>query len=133
MRENNFPQVWVPDPENRDQRQLLWHRHRLVQMRTRVMNQLQAFAMRDELKSCARRDVGAMLSKTRRDGKKKRNASTKVSFLYYTMLQKRQDIVHVAIASHLMKKLVTCRSRSQPRAFGSCARPCSLNSFFFQR
>jgi len=29
--ENNFPQIWVPGPENRDLRQLLWHRHRLVQ------------------------------------------------------------------------------------------------------
>src|SRR5258706_6321669 len=37
MLENNFPQVWVPGPENRDLRQLLWHRHRLVQMRTRIM------------------------------------------------------------------------------------------------
>jgi isochorismate hydrolase len=45
MRENNFPQIWVPSPENRDLRQLLWHRHRLVQMRTRIMNQLQALAM----------------------------------------------------------------------------------------
>jgi transposase len=43
--ENRFPRVWVPDPDNRDWRQLLWHRHRLVQMRTRVMNQLQAIAM----------------------------------------------------------------------------------------
>jgi transposase len=43
MRENNFPQVWVPSPENRD----LWHRHRLVQMRTRIMNQLQALAMNE--------------------------------------------------------------------------------------
>ena len=42
MLENNFPQIWVPSPENRDLRQLLWHRHRLVQMRTRIMNQLQA-------------------------------------------------------------------------------------------
>jgi len=42
MRENNFPKIWVPSPENRDLRQLLWHRHRLVQMRTRIMNQLQA-------------------------------------------------------------------------------------------
>jgi hypothetical protein len=31
MLENNFPQIWVPSPENRDLRQLLWHRHRLVQ------------------------------------------------------------------------------------------------------
>jgi transposase len=45
LRENRFPRVWVPDPKNRDLRQLLWHRHRLVQMRTRVMNQLQAIAM----------------------------------------------------------------------------------------
>src|SRR5467141_883793 len=47
MRENNFPRIWVPDPENRDLRQLLWHRHRLVQMRTRIMNQLQALAMNE--------------------------------------------------------------------------------------
>src|SRR2546421_5540800 len=47
MRENNFPQIWVPGPENRDLRQLLWHRHRLVQMRTRIMNQLQALAMNE--------------------------------------------------------------------------------------
>jgi len=40
MLENRFPRIWVPDAENRDLRQLLWHRHRLVQMRTRVMNQL---------------------------------------------------------------------------------------------
>jgi len=33
-----FPRLWVPDPENWDVRQLLWHRHRLVQMRTRVKN-----------------------------------------------------------------------------------------------
>src|SRR6478735_2171887 len=47
MRENNFPQIWIPSPENRDLRQLLWHRHRLVQMRTRIMNQLQALAMNE--------------------------------------------------------------------------------------
>jgi transposase len=47
MRENNFPQIWVPDPDNRDLRQLLWHRHRLVQMRPRIMNQLQALAMNE--------------------------------------------------------------------------------------
>jgi transposase len=47
MRENNFPQIWVPSAENRDLRQLLWHRHRLVQMRTRIMDQLQALAMNE--------------------------------------------------------------------------------------
>ena len=47
LREANLPRIWVPDPENRDLRQLLWHRHRLVQMRTRIMNQLQALAMNE--------------------------------------------------------------------------------------
>jgi len=45
--EDRFPRIWVPSPENRDLRQLLWHRHRLVQMRTRIMNQLQALAMNE--------------------------------------------------------------------------------------
>ena len=40
LQENNFPRIWVPSRENRDLRQLLWHRHRMVQMRTRIMNQL---------------------------------------------------------------------------------------------
>src|SRR5712664_1253714 len=47
MMEDRFPRVWVPGVENRDLRQLLWHRHRLVQMRTRVMNQLQAVALNE--------------------------------------------------------------------------------------
>src|SRR3974377_40932 len=47
MREERFPRIWVPSPENRDLRQLVWHRHRLVQMRTRIMNQLQALAMNE--------------------------------------------------------------------------------------
>ena len=47
MLEDRFPRIWVPSPDNRDLRQLLWHRHRLVQMRTRIMNQLQALAMNE--------------------------------------------------------------------------------------
>ena len=39
---DDFPRIWVPSWENRDLRQLLWHRHRMVQARTRMMNQLQA-------------------------------------------------------------------------------------------
>ena len=35
--------------ENRDLRQLLWHRHRMVQARTRIMNQLQAVALNEGL------------------------------------------------------------------------------------
>jgi len=45
--EDRFPRIWVPSWENRDLRQLLWHRHRLVQMRTRVMNQLHVVALNE--------------------------------------------------------------------------------------
>jgi transposase len=52
--ENRFPQVWVPSWENRDLRQLLWHRQRMVQARTRLMNQLQAVALNEGLR-CKKR------------------------------------------------------------------------------
>ena len=48
--EDRFPKIWVPSWENRDLRQLLWHRHRMVQARTRVMNQLQAVALNEGLR-----------------------------------------------------------------------------------
>ena len=47
---DDFPQIWVPSWENRDLRQLLWHRHRMVQARTRIMNQLQAVALNEGLR-----------------------------------------------------------------------------------
>ena len=46
----DFPKIWVPSWENRDLRQLLWHRHRMVQARTRAMNQLQAVALNEGLR-----------------------------------------------------------------------------------
>jgi transposase len=48
--EDRFPRIWVPSCENRDLRQLLWHRHRMVQTRTRLMNQLQAVALNEGLR-----------------------------------------------------------------------------------
>jgi transposase len=50
LMEGRFPRIWVPDAENRDLRQLLWHRHRLVQMRTRVMNQLHVIPLNEGLR-----------------------------------------------------------------------------------
>src|ERR1700740_715349 len=50
MVKNGFPKIWVPSWENRDLRQLLWHRHRMVQTRTRIMNQLQATALNEGLR-----------------------------------------------------------------------------------
>jgi transposase len=40
-----FPRLWVPSPEERDLRQLLRHRDKLVQMQTSVKNQLHFLAM----------------------------------------------------------------------------------------
>jgi transposase len=40
-----FPQIWVPTPEERDLRQLLKHRDKLVRMQTSVRNQLHFLAM----------------------------------------------------------------------------------------
>jgi transposase len=51
MLKDDFPQIWVPSGDNRDLRQLLWHRHRMVQARTRIMNQLQAVALNEGVRS----------------------------------------------------------------------------------
>jgi len=48
---DDFPRIWIPSWENRDLRQLLWHRHRMVQARTRILNQLQAVALNEGLRS----------------------------------------------------------------------------------
>ncbi len=47
--EKRFPRIWVPTVEQRDARQLVLHRHRLVQTRTRAKNQLQAIARNEGL------------------------------------------------------------------------------------
>jgi transposase len=39
--------IWIPGAEERDLRQLVWHRHRLVGMRTQVKNQLRAVALNE--------------------------------------------------------------------------------------
>jgi transposase len=42
---NRFPRIWIPSPVERDVRQLVRHRHKLVRVRTSVMNQLHALAI----------------------------------------------------------------------------------------
>ncbi len=43
--EGRFPRLWTPDREQRDTRQLVLHRHKLVEIRSRVKNELQHLAM----------------------------------------------------------------------------------------
>jgi transposase len=45
LREDRFPRIWVPTLQERDARQLLVHRHKQVQARTRTKNQLHALAL----------------------------------------------------------------------------------------
>ena len=45
LMENRFPRLWTPTAEQRDLRQLLIHRHKLVEIRTRVKNGLQHLAL----------------------------------------------------------------------------------------
>ena len=43
--QGRFPKIWIPSSEERDRRQMLRHRNKLVGFRTSIQNQLQALAM----------------------------------------------------------------------------------------
>jgi len=43
--EGRFPRIWMPSGEQKDLRQLLIHRHKLVRIRVQVKNELQHLAM----------------------------------------------------------------------------------------
>jgi len=45
MLEGGFPRLWAPDREQRDLRQLVLHRHKLVLIRARVKNELQHLSL----------------------------------------------------------------------------------------
>jgi transposase len=52
--EGRFPRLWQPDREHRDLRQLLIHRHKLVEIRARVKNGLQHLALNQGVQKKAR-------------------------------------------------------------------------------
>ena len=52
--EGRFPRLWVPDRATRDLRQLLIHRHKLVEIRARVKNGLQHLALNQGMQRKAR-------------------------------------------------------------------------------
>jgi transposase len=45
LSEGRFPRIWTPSSQQRDQRQLLIHRHKLVRVRAQVKNELQHLAL----------------------------------------------------------------------------------------
>jgi len=58
---NRFPRIWIPTPEERDLRQLLRHRSKLVSMRTSVKNQLHYLAMNQGV--CRKRKLWTKLGR----------------------------------------------------------------------
>jgi transposase len=63
---DRFPKIWVPASAERDLRQLLWHRHKLVGMRTMVCNQLHALAMSQRL--CRKKKLFTRKGRTQLEG-----------------------------------------------------------------
>jgi len=61
-----FPRVWIPRPEERDLRQLLKHRDKLVRMRTSVKNQLHFLAMSQGI--CRRRKLWSARGRAELEG-----------------------------------------------------------------
>ncbi len=59
--ENRFPRIWIPSPAERDVRQLLRHRCKLVRFRTSVQNQLHALAMAQGV--CRRKKLWTMVGR----------------------------------------------------------------------
>jgi transposase len=49
LAEERFPRIWVPSKAEKDLRQLLIHRHKLVRMRAQVKNELQHVALNQGL------------------------------------------------------------------------------------
>ncbi len=45
LEDGRFPRIWTPSSEEKDQRQLLIHRHKLVRVRAQVKNELQHLAL----------------------------------------------------------------------------------------
>ncbi len=52
--EGRFPRLWMPDREQRDLRQLVLHRHKLVMIRSRVKNELQHLSLNKGMQRKAR-------------------------------------------------------------------------------
>ena len=59
--EDRFPKIWVPDAENRDLRQLLWHRHRTEAAQVTVRS-LPAWRRSGPNECGSKRQIGRMHS-----------------------------------------------------------------------
>lgn len=63
---HQFPRIWAPTPEERDLRQLLKHRNKLVRMQTSVKNQLHFLAMSQGV--CRKKKLWSAAGRTELEG-----------------------------------------------------------------
>ena len=63
---DRFPRIWIPSVAERDARQLLRHRGKLVRFRTSVQNQWHALARAEGV--CRRKKLGARVGRNEREG-----------------------------------------------------------------
>jgi len=63
---DRFPRIWMPSPGERDLRQMLRHRHKLVGYRTSVKNQLHGLAMAQGL--CRRKKLWTTVGRQELEG-----------------------------------------------------------------
>ena len=99
--EDRFPQVWLPTVADEDLRQLLLHRCRLVRLRTKVRNQLDAIAKNEGL-------LG------QRVGTKKGRQQLQALPLSGWYLQRRQDLLE--LLDQLERRIVPLNQAVQQAA-----------------
>ena len=66
LAEERFPQIWTPSSEQRDLRQLLIHRYKLVRIRAQVKNGLQHLAMNQGITRKRKLCQGSFVSRAAR-------------------------------------------------------------------
>src|SRR6266567_1115313 len=94
MREDGFPEIWMPSSEQRDLRTLLRDRHQWVKIRTRVQNTLQAIALNHALRRGRYLWTEATIHAVRKDPELKR-------FYRRKLIQKGMGKARIAAAHKL--------------------------------
>ena len=101
-----FPRVWVPSPAERDLRQLLKHRDKLVRMQTSVKNQLHFLAMSQGV--CRKAKLWSVKGRTELEGLS----------LGYWASQRRQELLELLdrLAPRLEELNEAVRVQAEQRA-----------------
>jgi transposase len=113
--EKRFPRIWTPSNEQRDQRQLLLHRHRLVGMRTRIKTELQHLALNQgvQKKSALWSVLGrADLEKLPLEGWTARRRKDLLSLL--AMLEQQIAALDIAVDRAARENAQACLLMTQP-------------------